>query len=271
MASLDLFGPTDLPEELRDFLGAIDVLRYPPQGCTSQVAIVVSARGQFVVKRALGEQWCQWLTREERTLRALAFSGLPIPQPRKFIPTTESAKTGESEAWLVMDVLPGESIGNALAEEGDSAQRQSLLRAFGRTLRVIHQTPVPPSLASVGRSWLDTMLAEAADNLARFTVDGTPALLDSLRRNRPPKVAQTLIHGDYTLDNVLVRDGQVIGIIDWPSGGFGDPRYDLALATRPDDDIFQSPADLQSFYAGYAGTPLSPEVQAYFIGLYEFF
>jgi aminoglycoside phosphotransferase (APT) family kinase protein len=115
------------------------------------------------------------------------------------------------------------------------------------------------------------MLDEAADNLARFPVDGNPALLDWLRQHRPPPVLQTLIHGDFTLDNVLVQDGQVTGIIDWSKGALGDPRYDLALATRPDDGVFQSPGDLRAFSTGYGGEPLSVEIQEYFVGLYEFF
>ena len=264
----DLFGPGDLPKDIRRFLGTIDALRYPPQGCTSQVAIVVGARGEFVVKRASGEQWCHWLTREERTLRALTSSGLPIPRPWCFIPP---ASPSESEAWLVMDVLPGESIGSALTRETRPARRRDLLRAFGHTLRTIHQTPLSSALAPDGRPWLEAMLDEAADNLARFSVDGSPALLDSLRQHRPPAAAQTLIHGDYTLDNVLVQNGKVTGIIDWSLGGFGDPRYDLALATRPDEGIFQSVDDRRDFYSGYGGPPLPPEIQAYFVGLYEFF
>ncbi|HEX5415882.1 MAG TPA: phosphotransferase, partial [Chloroflexota bacterium] len=169
------------------------------------------------------------------------------------------------------DFLHGETMGQALAGERDETTRHNLLHAFGQTLRSIHQTPVPPALARPDRPWLDARLDEAADNLARFPVDGSPALLDWLRRNQPPVVPPTLIHGDFTLDNVLVQEGRVSGIIDWSDGSLGDPRYDLALATRPDEGLFQSPADFQAFAAGYgAGLPPA-EIHEYFVGLYEFF
>ena len=255
MTDSNLFGQRDLPAELQAFLGAVTAFRYPTQGCTSQVAIVVSERGQFVVKRALGGQWCTWLAREERVLRALATSGLPVPRTHLFLPPRDLP-----EAWLLMDFLPGETMERALAGEPDAAKRASLLRSFGQTLRAIQQTSPPPELVRPDRFWLDAMLDEAADNLAHYPVDGSPALLDWLRQHHPPAVPPTLIHGDYTLDNVLVQDGQVTGIIDWSNGGLGDPRYDLALATRSDDRIFESPADWQSFTAGYGGELPSDEI-----------
>lgn len=73
------------------------------------------------------------------------------------------------------------------------------------------------------------------------------------------------------MDNVLVSEGRVSGLIDWCWGAFGDPRYDLALATRPKPEAFGEPADLDAFYEGYGGRRLTEEERDYFVGLYEFF
>ncbi len=37
-----------------------------------------------------------------------------------------------------------------------------------------------------------------------------------------------LIHGDYCLPNVLVKDGRLSGLIDLGGAGLGDPQDDLA-------------------------------------------
>lgn len=38
-----------------------------------------------------------------------------------------------------------------------------------------------------------------------------------------------IVHGDLTLTNILVKDNQLIGIIDWDAAGCGDRTFDLAI------------------------------------------
>jgi aminoglycoside phosphotransferase (APT) family kinase protein len=64
---------------------------------------------------------------------------------------------------------------------------------------------------------------------------------------------------------------QVSGVIDWAGGAAGDPRYDIALACRPKPEVFQIPAEIDAFFEGYGGSPLSEEEYEYFVGLYEIF
>ena len=48
--------------------------------------------------------------------------------------------------------------------------------------------------------------------------------------NCPFKVGDgnTLIHGDFCLPNILVKDNKVVGFIDLADGGVGDIWYDYA-------------------------------------------
>lgn len=78
-------------------------------------------------------------------------------------------------------------------------------------------------------------------------------------------------HGDFTMDNVLIENNKVSGLIDWANGGYGDPRYDLALAMRAKDELFVSPRDNRAFVAGYGSDCLSLTDYRYFNALYEFF
>ena len=54
--------------------------------------------------------------------------------------------------------------------------------------------------------------------------------MKELDRYRPVPVQQTMIHGDCTTDNVLVKDGEVYLFIDTAGISAGDPRYDESLA-----------------------------------------
>ncbi|MCA9887268.1 MAG: phosphotransferase [Anaerolineae bacterium] len=42
--------------------------------------------------------------------------------------------------------------------------------------------------------------------------------------------ADVLLHGDYWLGNILMRDGRLLAIIDWEDAKVGDPLYDLGNA-----------------------------------------
>jgi aminoglycoside phosphotransferase (APT) family kinase protein len=70
---------------------------------------------------------------------------------------------------------------------------------------------------------------------------------------------------------VLIAGGRVPGLVDWSGAAEGDPRYDLARATRPKPAAFRDPADLEAFYAGYGAAPLPEPERAYFVDLYELF
>lgn len=93
-----------------------------------------------------------------------------------------------------------------------------------------------------------------------------------MKEIRPKRIDSTLIHGDFTIDNVLVNDSNIVGIIDWSGAGFGDPRYDVALAIRPKHNAFENEQDKEIFFNAYGTLRLNDEEYNYFEnGLYQFF
>ena len=244
-------------------------LAYPRQGYTSNIAIVGCERGTSVVKHSPGEQFSNWLAQEYRVLQALKNVSLPLPQPYHHM---QRYLSGVQEAWLVMDYLPGNSLREIAETERDQSMKQRILYAVGQALAKLHSYSVPSALLVESQEpWLDRMLKQAQYNLQHYEVDGDAQLLKQLERQRPPMVQPTLIHGDFTVDNVLIVEGKVTGIVDWAWGAVGDPRYDLALIMRPKEGIFQSFEDMQAFLDGYGKTGLSEEEYEYFVSLYEFF
>lgn len=260
-----------IPAPIIEAIGPVLRLDESPQGMTSQVVIAQTPRGPVLLKRAEGTLYGGWLANEYRVLNALASVNMPlVPRPRAFA-RADSAIV--PERWLAMDYLPGETLEAVLSEGVSAARRATLLRQYGQALVRIHSTVITDELPRPVPSWLDYMLDEAGENLEHYNVDGSPQLLAHLRQAHPAPVAQTMIHGDYGIDNVLVSGDSLIGVIDWSGGAVGDPRYDVALGTRPQGVAFASEreSDLAVFYAGYGGVPLSRAITDYYIGLYEFF
>jgi aminoglycoside phosphotransferase (APT) family kinase protein len=219
-----------------------------------------------VVKHAVGPQYSAWVEREYQVLEMLRALQLPVPQPFGF---HKHVTARGPEAWLVMQWIGGRTVRTVLAREHNREVRAEIVAAWARSLAALHATPPPSGLDSVG-SWLDDRLAQAAYNLQHFTVDGDAVLLRRLERERPASEPQTLIHGDFTLDNTMVEGGAVMGIIDWSGGAVGDPRYDLVLATKIKPGIFGK-RDYDLFWDTYGRAPLSKDDRAYFEDLYEFF
>ena len=108
---------------------------------------------------------------------------------------------------------------------------------MGRLLARIHNAECPERLVSK-QPWIHRMLQEAEYNLTHYEVDGNQRLLKQLQKQNMICKQEVLIHGDYTIDNVLVHDGQITAVIDWSGGTLGDARYDMALAVRFEDGIF---------------------------------
>ncbi|WP_202079113.1 phosphotransferase [Caldalkalibacillus salinus] len=253
-----------IPYEFTQLIGGIKNISFPKQGCTSSVGIVTSEKGKFVLKKSVQELYRKCLFQESKILHILNNTSLPVPKRYKF---TED----RNSSWLLMSFIEGETI-RSLFQRGISKQhKEEILYNYGQVLRDLHSTTCPKELTAGEQPWLEKKLIEAEYNLKKYEVDGTKELLNNLMKKRPIKVDHTLIHGDFTIDNVLVQGTEIVGIIDWSGGAFGDPRYDLTLATRPKPYIFNNEIDREIFYKGYGIDAVCDEDIKYFNDLYEFF
>ncbi|MCQ6559380.1 phosphotransferase family protein [Paenibacillus mendelii] len=249
-----------------DHVGTIKDITFPRQGHTSDVAIIASTAGRYVIKRTRGEQYCSWLSQEVRVLNALRHTKLPVPIVYQAV-----EQKHDNQNWALMHYFEGETLRQSLSNETNTDKRHEMIFNFGVILSRIHATPCPPEL--IGDSdWLDEMLRRAEFNLHHYSAEGTADLLAFIKNNKPSPIKNTFIHGDFTIDNVLVRDGKITAIIDWSDGAFGDPRYDAALAIRPKPNAFEIDSEIDIFFEGYGTKLIGEQEYTYFKdGLYEFF
>lgn len=229
------------------------------QGCTSEVRRVVAGERSYILKSATKELYRLWLRNEAKVLSKLPQEELPVPTAYGFFEELD-------RSHLLMSLEEGVSLTAAL-NEATPHEKEHLYRSFGQFLHDFHERCPLPVLKREN-DWLEDQLKAAESHLARGECDGDLTLLESLKRNRPGAVLQTMIHGDCTTDNVLVKDGQVWRFIDVSGMTVGDPRYDESLAIRK----INEPGDLEAFYKGYTRYRVSREEFIYFDqGLYEFF
>jgi aminoglycoside phosphotransferase len=70
-----------------------------------------------------------------------------------------------------------------------------------------------------------------------------------------PKRGHVLIHGDYCLPNVLVKDGALSGLVDVGGAGLGDLRTDLAAGVWTLQYNF-GPGHAREFLDAYGAPPM---------------
>ncbi|WP_113927850.1 aminoglycoside phosphotransferase family protein [Bacillus sp. P14.5] len=242
--------------EIEKIVGDIEeIMLLEEQGCTSEVRKLVTGKGAFILKSSFQPKYQEWLKSEAEVLKNNQL--LPMPRYHGYFE--------EQGSHLLMSYEKGITLRQALEMAGSREEEMQLIQSFGRFLQELHEMIIP----NHQENWLEVQLNRAEQYLKKGEADGSMELLEYLKKTKPSPVKQTLIHGDSTTDNVLVRNGKVFLFIDVAGMTVGDPRYDEALAIgrlRGREDY------LKAFYKGYTRYKITDEEYHYFDeGLYEFF
>lgn len=196
-----------------------------------------------------------WATDDADELLVKEHSILPVLAPRLPIPIPVPKRLGQPSelfprTWIITTWVPGEPADRIPATNGVVAA--DTLAAF---LSVLHE-PAPPK-APVGRHGRGGPLAASGGGVAHFlklaTDRGLIANSNKVRdvwedASTAPDWSgpATWIHADLHPANVLIRDGNFCGVIDFGDLCAGDPACDLGAAwlLLPDGAI-------DRFYEGY--------------------
>jgi phosphotransferase family enzyme len=134
---------------------------------------------------------------------------------------------------------------------------------FGRLVRAIHEIPAPPLdlVCMESRDDADQVLAgrigDRLKNLAAVTELDVrfPDIRTALAADRGDSLLRRLLHMDLRRENILVRAGRPVAILDWSNALIGDPALDLARAAEYGS---LTPAALAGYGDPGRFTPLTP-------------
>ena len=139
------------------------------------------------------------------------------------------------EAWLMTEALPGRTAFQQLEAEPESGE--AVVDALARFLRRWHAIPVTRCPFNSDHQ---LRLAQARDRLEAGLVatdefdeerEGWTArqVWDAMEALLPFAPDRVVTHGDFSLDNLLLVDGEVVGCIDVGRAGVADRYQDLAI------------------------------------------
>jgi aminoglycoside phosphotransferase (APT) family kinase protein len=143
------------------------------------------------------------------------------------------------EVFVLHASGPGPDFTIARYVESDDSELAD--REFGRLIRAIHEIPVPELrlVCMESHDDADHLLAErigdrlknlaaVTDLGAGFPDIGLPDIAAVLAADRDAGLPRRLLHMDLRPENILVRSGRPVAILDWSNALVGDPALDLA-------------------------------------------
>lgn len=178
----------------------------------------------------------------------------------------------EEKDWLLTARVPGEDCTYAQY----LAQPERLCDLLGERLRMLHSLPtdgcpVPDRMAG----YLATV--EEGFRVGRFCGEFCPGGINSpeeayrlVERFAPYLQRNTLLHGDYCLPNVMLKDWAFSGFIDLDGGGVGDRHVDLFWGAWTLNFNLKTDRYRQRFFDAY-GRDLIEEDLLSFVGAAEAF
>jgi aminoglycoside phosphotransferase (APT) family kinase protein len=155
--------------------------------------------------------------REQATQNTVADQGYPAPRVR--LASTDATHLGAP--FVLMDCLPG----IPLVDAGLLGMERALLDA---QLRLHRLDPAPLTRVLGDAVSFDAYLAQMERHAEQGALDGLRGALRWLGARRPPPAPVAICHGDLHPRNILVEEGRVTGVLDWPNVLVADPAFDLA-------------------------------------------
>jgi aminoglycoside phosphotransferase (APT) family kinase protein len=203
------------------------------------------------------------MSREFRVIGALHGGAVPVPEP-----LLECAQDSPLDApFYVMERVDGLVLRTSeqLLSVPQPA-RAPLAERLVDTLAALHSVdPAAAGLGDFGRpdGFLARQVSRWGKQLAASRsreVAGIDELNTALATAVPAAQRATVVHGDFRLDNLLVRPDRwdVAAVLDWEMATLGDPLTDLGLllvywgneSTRALGSITDMPAAVPGFPSG---------------------
>ena len=133
-----------------------------------------------------------------------------------------------------MDFLDGDLFWDPMIPSMTNTDRTEIYKNKNKTLAKLHSVDYKKiGLEDYGKPgnyvarqvsrWSKQYRASETDN-----IEAMNNLIDWLPKNIPDDDETTIVHGDYRLDNMILKNNEVIGILDWELSTLGHPIADFS-------------------------------------------
>jgi aminoglycoside phosphotransferase (APT) family kinase protein len=174
--------------------------------------------------------------REYRVMSGLGSTAVPVPKMLHFCADADVL----GQPFYVMERVEGHIVTTALPPgyADTAAERATLSNGLVDVLAALHTVDYEAAgLGEFGRpdGYLTRQLARWSKQWDATRVEGldaVDALAAALTSQLPTTQRNTVVHGDYRLDNTMLHPtevGRINAVLDWEMSTLGDPLADLGI------------------------------------------
>jgi len=170
--------------------------------------------------------------REFAVTRALHSSGFPVARPRLLC----EDETVIGTPFFVTDYVEGRVFWEQSLPELSKEMRASIWHEMCRVIATLHKVDYRAiGLETFGKpgNYCERQIARWSKQYRASETDRIPAmdnLIEWLPRNVPPQTSDSIVHGDFRLDNMIFHPTkpEILAVLDWELSTLGDPLADFA-------------------------------------------
>jgi aminoglycoside phosphotransferase (APT) family kinase protein len=225
-----LFDPNELPEQCARYLGrflgySVSFMRAEVLTKSTRLApwrLDVQVNG---VERAYVLQLdTRGMEREYQVLKAL--EAVPLPTPRVYGLDMQGEALGV--ACFFSEFIEGESLlGPMLA---GAAWAENLYLDTVCTLLAITDDNLGNIAQELDRTTAEDVLEDAYTSLKDRSLPLADTVYRKLKAEMPALPSVRFSNGDLWLDNFIIKDGKLAGVIDFQGAVFSDPVFEFLLS-----------------------------------------
>ena len=170
--------------------------------------------------------------REHRIISALYAQGFPVAEPVLYCADDSIVGT----AFFVMAYVEGRVFWEPQMPGSNPAERAAVYDAMNATLARLHSyDPAVIGLADYGRG--ENYVARQVDRWSKQYRASQTEIIPAMERliawlpaHLPPPQPPRLVHGDYRLDNIILKIDvpEIAAVLDWELSTLGDPLADFS-------------------------------------------
>ena len=168
--------------------------------------------------------------REYRVISALAETNVPVPKTYGLCDDSDVVGT----PFFVMDFLEGEVYWDHMLPLASNEERIKIYQQKNKVLANLHSVDYKAvGLETYGKPgnyvarqvsrWTTQYLASETESIPEMN-----KLIDWLPENIPNDDETSIVHGDFRLDNMIYKNHEVIGVLDWELSTLGHPIADFS-------------------------------------------
>ena len=220
------------------------------------------------------------MEREFVLLNTVCKAGYPAPQPLWF----GRKVAGVDADFMVMKKMPGRVMGNFFDGPDGGRLKDAQVQELAGLLARLHQMKLETFDDLIRRFDDPALLTDNVEQYTRRTLAGWHSYADQCRslpsplfvyvlqwlEDRVPKDSQrpVLLHGDFSIHNLLADNGRVTAVLDWEGAMFGAPEFDLAFM-QSTLSKFIDWDDFVRYYVEAGGRVPTPESMRYYAAFYD--